>query len=265
MTDRNAGLVLKTSDFTTRSDYIYGLPYTNQLGSMNAKGSSITWNNINLRTLLGDMYDQFDIFNICLNTISTAQANTIDPNADSRNVNVKIGGLPWINQTYNVKTGVNGMTTTLATFNFTPSSATTQYYYSNNIATFGKNSDTCNLTIEYWRILDDAIVTTLGTPVTNLTGTGSTNSNSITLSSAPPASVIIGSQIFATGGGSFPANTYITAINGTTITISQNLTLFISATALTIIPLATYPNTIFIFDIFGVPKDDGNKNATRII
>ena len=66
MTDRNASLVLKTSDLTSKSDYVYGVPYVNQSGSMNAKGSSITWNNINLRTLLGDMYDRYDIFNICL-------------------------------------------------------------------------------------------------------------------------------------------------------------------------------------------------------
>jgi len=263
MTDRNASLVLKTSDLTSKSDYVYGVPYVNQLGSMNAKGSSITWNNINLRTLLGDMYDRYDIFNICLNTISTAQANAIDTNADSKNVTVKISGLPWINQAYNVKTGVNGMSTVIATFNFTSNTSTTQYYYSNNIATFGKNQDTCNITLEYWRILDDVIVNSFS-PITSLTGTATTGSNSITLSSAPPASVIVGSQIYATAGGSFSANTYITAINGTTITISQNLTLFLSSTALTIVPLQTYPNSIFIFDIFGVPKDDGNKNATRI-
>ena len=265
MTDRNAGLVLKTSDLTQSANYVYGNAFSNQNGSMNAKGSSTTWNNINLRTLLGDMYDRFDLFNICLNTVSTSQANSIDSNPDSRNVNVKITGLPWINQSYNVKTGNNGVSTTIATFNFVPSSSTTQYYYSNNIATFGKNSETCSLTIEYWRIFDDIILNSNSiTTITNLTGTASTNTNIITLNTAPPATVVIGSGIIATAGGSFPANTVITAINGTQITISQNLTLFLSSTALTITTLTTYPNAIFVFDIFGIPKDSNNLNATRL-
>ena len=47
MTDiRNASLVLKTSDFTSRSDYCYGQNYTFQNGYINGKGSLMTWNNI---------------------------------------------------------------------------------------------------------------------------------------------------------------------------------------------------------------------------
>ena len=97
-------LVLKTkNDFTSNSDYIYGTSYTIGSGAYqvtsNGKLSSITWNNINLRTLLGDMYDKYNTFNLCLNTISTSQANTIDPSPDSKNVNLRLSGLPFINQT----------------------------------------------------------------------------------------------------------------------------------------------------------------------
>ena len=64
MTDiRHASLVLKTSDFTTRSDYVYGQPYSFSNGSINGKMSSMSWNNINLRTVLGDMYDKYNTFN----------------------------------------------------------------------------------------------------------------------------------------------------------------------------------------------------------
>lgn len=263
MTDRNASLVLKTSDLTTRSDYVYGYSYSSAVGSMNAKGSSITWNNINLRTLLGDMYDKFDLFNICLNTISTSQANLIDTNSDSRNINVKISGLPWVNQTYNVKNNSNGSSTTIATFNFVSSNSTTQYYYSNNIATFGKNSDTCNITIEYWRILDDIIVNSNIIPVasviTTLTGTGLLGSNIIILS-ATNNTIYLGAIITGVG---IPANSFITYVNGTTITINNNLTAVLNATALNISPVYTYPNSIFVFDIFGVPRDN-TLNASRI-
>ena len=263
MTDRNASLVLKTSDITQKSDYVYGYSYSSAVGSMNAKGSSITWNNINLRTLLGDMYDKFDMFNICLNTISTSQANLIDTNADSKNINVKISGLPFINQTYNVKNGSNGSSTTIATFNFVPSTATTQYYYSNNIATFGKNSDICNITIEYWRILDDVIFNSNVIPVlsviTNLTGTGILGTNIIVLS-ATNNTIYLGAVISGVG---IPANSFVTFVNGTTININNNLTANLNATALNISPVYTYPNSIFVFDIFGVPRDN-TLNASRI-
>ena len=97
---RNASLVLKGSDLTAGSFTQYG--YTD------ANRTTMTWNNINLRTLLGDMYDQYDYFNLCLNTIATGQAGAID-NVDKNNLNLylRISGLPWSNQTYNVKNGSN--------------------------------------------------------------------------------------------------------------------------------------------------------------
>jgi len=263
MTDLlNASLILKTSDITQQSTYLYGNTFSSQVGSMNAKGSSITWNNINLRTVLGTIYDKYDVFNLCLNTISTAQANTIDVNPDSRNITIKMSGLPWINQTYNTKSNSNGTSTSIATFNFTALSSTTQYYYSNNIATFGKNSDTCNITIDYFRILDDVIPNSNInlTQITNLTGTGLINSNVLALS-ASNANVVLGSGI--TGAG-IPANTYISYVSGTTIILSNILTIALNNTAITITPIATYPNTIFILDIFGIPKDEGNINGTRL-
>ena len=229
---------------------------------MNAKGSSMTWNNINLRSVLGTLYDKYDTFNLCLNTISTSQANTIDVNPDSKNITIKLGGLPFINQTYNVKSGSSSSSTSLATFNFTSSSSTTQYYYSNNIATFGKNSDTCNITIEYFRILDDIIPNSNITlsAINSLTGTGSSGSNSLTLS-ASNAGVVIGSSITGTG---IPANTIILSVVGTAVILSNNLSQALSATSINIIPIATYPNIIFIFDIFGIAKEEGNFNATRL-
>ena len=262
----NASLVLKTTDCTSNSDYIVpGLASVRGNCVTNAKLSSITWNNINLRTLLGKMYDDYDLFNLCLNTISTSQANNIDTNADSKNVTVRISGLPFVNQTYNCKNGFNSALTTIGTFNFVSSGATTQYYYSNNIATFGKNQEICNITIEYARISDDSVVNSVqyGTDITSLTGTASSGSNTITLS-ASNASITIGSKISATG---IPSNTFITSYDSTTkvITISQSTTQSLSSTSLTIGPLAgTYPHTIFIFDIVGIPKDN-NKNGQRLL
>ena len=39
-------------------------------GVANAKRTSCTWSNIDLGMLLGDMYNKYDRFNLCLNTIA---------------------------------------------------------------------------------------------------------------------------------------------------------------------------------------------------
>ena len=43
--------------------------------STNSIKTSFTWANINLRSLLGDMYDRYDRFNLCLNTIAFNRIN----------------------------------------------------------------------------------------------------------------------------------------------------------------------------------------------
>jgi hypothetical protein len=140
----NASLVLKSYD---------AICDTNRL--------NITWNNINLRTVLGDMYDKYDTFNICLNTVSTANASANTGTAnDDRNVIMSLTGLPWINQTYNTAYLTNTASTVLCTYQFASSATTTQYFYSNNLATFGKNQELVNLTLSYTRIVDNAQPTT---------------------------------------------------------------------------------------------------------
>jgi hypothetical protein len=150
---QNASLVLKTSDLTADPGDQYGI--------RNSIKTSFTWYNINLRTVLGDMYDKYDTFNLCLNTISTGVASTLGVSNDDKNTIIKISGLPFLNQCYNVKTGSNTQQTVIATFLFTSSQSNTQYYYSNNIATFGKNQEQVNISIQYNRVSDDTPVQTV--------------------------------------------------------------------------------------------------------
>jgi hypothetical protein len=154
-----ASLVLRSSDLT--------LGTTNQYGSCDSMRLTQTWNNINLRTLLGDMYDKYDLFNICLNTITTAGAgrNTLYLGgnvADNLNVIIKLSGLPFINQTYSVKQGCNTNICPISSFLFVNSTTgnditSTQLFFSNNCYTFGKSQQSCNLTIQYGRVLDDTL------------------------------------------------------------------------------------------------------------
>ena len=115
------------------------------------------------------MYDKFDLFNLCLNTVSHASSELtgLNTDIDQRNVILNISGLPFINQTYNTSYLSNTSSTVLGTFLFLTGDndsnlVQNKYFYSSNFATFGKNQELVNLTLSYSRIVDNL------QPVTNL-------------------------------------------------------------------------------------------------
>ena len=159
MTDvKNASLVLKTSDLAVNT--------ISATGACNVNRTVMTWNNINLRTLLGDMYDQYDRFNLCLNAIVTSTApNPLGDAIDDKAVLVRLSGLPFVNQTYDVATQHNKLPTIIGSINFVANASSTQYFYESSIALFSKNSEACNLTIEYNKVLDGATPNTVNNSV----------------------------------------------------------------------------------------------------
>lgn len=88
-------LVLKTSDLTYNT--------SNSIGTANATGTQCTWNNINLRVLLGNLYDTYDRFNLTLNTFTTGPLNGVIADADTGTY-ITLSGLPIVNNTYAVRT-----------------------------------------------------------------------------------------------------------------------------------------------------------------
>ena len=138
-TNLNASLVLHTTTSTN-----------------NSSRTSFTWNNIDLRMLLGDMYNKYDRFNLCLNTIASGISNNYLGSTADAQVLVRVSGLPWVNNTYNITTTSNNNTgtTVIASFLFVNNSQQTQYFYGSNMATFAKNSDIASITIDYIRVSD---------------------------------------------------------------------------------------------------------------
>jgi len=140
---RTASLVLKTS----------ALP----LSSINPDKSSMTWKNVNLRTLLGDMYDDYDVFNLCFISFSSTIPTVAITDLSHNNLQlcIQLSGLPFINQTYNPVTGHNETTKTIGCITFNESYDVAKEFFSDHITTFGKNSDICDITISYVRIIDN--------------------------------------------------------------------------------------------------------------
>ena len=153
---RNAALMLKTSDLTADS--------ITEIGEANLHMTSMTWYNINLRTLLGDMYDDYDIFNLSFNTYTSAVvgsgATLAGASLDDRQLLVKISGLPFLNQTYDVAKGHNTSSTYMGSIYLTSAQSSYQTFNGFNVATFGKNQELVNITITYERVVDSALPTT---------------------------------------------------------------------------------------------------------
>jgi len=145
---QTASLVLKTFDLT------YGS--TTSAGTADTLGTTFTWNNINLRVLLGDMYDQYDRFNLNLNTIATGKSGSYSGGEDERANYITITGLPWVNNTYNVNVNSNTNTTVIASMYIGSAVQNTQYFYGNNTTTFTKNQEVCNITITFLKVIDGA-------------------------------------------------------------------------------------------------------------
>jgi hypothetical protein len=162
---------------------------TTYSGNSNPLNTSCTWNNINLRTILGPMYDKYDVFVLELNSVTHSQANAaLGATDDDRMILIEISGLPLINNTFNCISNHNTNATIIAPFFFVQNETNYQIYSNSSKVTFGKNSDLVNITIN---LLD---------------------------------------YYFST-------------------------------------PLSghSYPNIVYLFNIFGIPKEEGDLNNTRMI
>ena len=219
MNIKKANLVLKTSDLLSVSNK--NVPdnvsapttYSSQYGSFNKSLSSFTWNNIDLRALLGDMYDTYDEFNLCLNQISTSAISPGDSLVDNRFCYINMAGLQWVNQTYNFKNGNNGTMATIGTFTFTASgSSTRSQFFNDSYLTFRKEAqERCNLTLEYYRIVDDVAAIAPNTQLGSLIVSGNVGTNITSVSGATLSNGFVGMILTATG---IPSNSIILSITG---------------------------------------------------
>jgi hypothetical protein len=117
--------------------------------------SNLLWNNINLRTVLGDMYDKYDLFNLQLNSIAQSiPVNSIGASDNLRTLNLNISGLPFVNQTYSTANKCNTSETLLTHYKFNTTIGLTYIYNNNSIITFGKSQEMANIQINYKQVTD---------------------------------------------------------------------------------------------------------------
>jgi len=134
----------------------YTNTYTNNIGTVAQNRSSITWNNISLKNLLGEMYNRYEKFNISLNFIAGAKTGTADEIAGNNRIfYVRMRGLNFTSS-YDQKTGNNNNSVVLTSFNVPLDGALTWVHenFKQQYFTFQKQ-DYVNINIDLINIVDD--------------------------------------------------------------------------------------------------------------
>jgi hypothetical protein len=148
MNIEHASLILKPNLLTINA--------SNNYGTCNAGRSIYTYTNINLRNVLGSLYDKYDKFNLILKNVMCEAVNTWGTAAQDQAVTINISGLNFINN-YEISTKTGNNQSTLTSLLFNASGSLSVSYNNNCVATFIKSgSDDIDLTISYQRISDGA-------------------------------------------------------------------------------------------------------------
>jgi hypothetical protein len=151
-------------------------------------GLSCTWDNVNLRMVLGQMYEKYDVFSLELAYLGQGLSeDVLNTEVNDSLVFIQLSGLPLINNTYNIITKHNTNSTIIGVFEFELGKTNYQMYANGSKVLFGKNSEQVNITIN---LLNNEL--------------------------EPPSAVV------------------------------------------------DYPYMCYSFNIFGIPKEEGNLNNTRM-
>ncbi len=133
-----------------------GVVVSNVYGYTDAVKSNCTWTNIDMRHVLGDMYDEYDEFNLVLSSmINMSQSNgtytiqNFGDTANDENNYIEITGLDFQNQGYDQKTKTNAPKGVINGVCFpSPTTATpTVFNFSDNPMTFRKSYSSSNTNI----------------------------------------------------------------------------------------------------------------------
>lgn len=153
---------LSISTSTTLADY----PVSNSIGYINEFKTEWCWNNINMRFVMGeDMYNKYDLFNIRISQIMYSQVTTYGTSNIDRSCQLIMTGLPWVNNTYDIKLGCNTNDCRIGAINYIVNASGQILCDGNFISTFRK-CDNVNIGLKLLRIDDIVPVTTIQYPNT---------------------------------------------------------------------------------------------------
>lgn len=144
-------LILKHSDISTT---LTSATASSSNGSWSNGKQKTSWN-VNLKVLLGNLWNKYDTFLIRLNQVSYSSADFPATNNIDQQVVVTMSGLPFFNSTYNQATGLNNNKYQMLLLGIEKSRAVVNNYAPNvSVANFKKSSENVEITIELLRATD---------------------------------------------------------------------------------------------------------------
>lgn len=88
------------------SNVVGDYPVSNVVGSISQFRTSIKWNAINIKNLLGELYNEYELYNIQMECAGYEIGTTLyGATADDVSVRFGMTGLDWVYSNYNIETG----------------------------------------------------------------------------------------------------------------------------------------------------------------
>lgn len=156
-----ASFALKLNDISL-SDTFADYPVTNNVGTINDTRTIITWYSVNLEDILGDMYNQYDFFNLRLKYIQYNGQAGFATTVNDRTNSLQMSGLNFANSNYDTARGCNVGTTIIGTHIFGVNNPAVVTFDDAYIITIRKQKS-ADITITYLNINNVAPSTPVGT------------------------------------------------------------------------------------------------------
>ena len=137
----------------------------NSYGSINSLRTDLTWYNVDFKTILGDLYYQYDKFNISLAFITYGlTANVYGTTANDRTLMLNLGGLSFNNCAYNTQTMSNNSSASIGTITLPGNTVAGSFNFTNdmNTITILKPNNMTNVRIFFTRY-DNSVPLSSGT------------------------------------------------------------------------------------------------------
>lgn len=158
MESETACLILNTFDINSSSTatVYWNATIDNQYGTITNNRCNLTWKNINMRQVLGEMYDKYETFNLYLYQINQSNGfgSAATTTVSQQLVDIRIKGLQFLNNGYNVISRNNTNSAYLTSYilnittNATTALGTVTPMFNPTILTFGKSAEYVDINID---------------------------------------------------------------------------------------------------------------------
>lgn len=121
-----------------------------------ANNQGFTWNNIDMRKVLGDMYDRYSVFKLTFVSWEQSNIGTFTT-LDEAIVFLNMTGLEWENATYDFATKTQSNTAKVSIIYIADGTQTVQPPFTTLGLTFRKNKPFCNIRLNFTKTLDGGL------------------------------------------------------------------------------------------------------------